>query len=345
MSVSELRPEARTIRQVLADTRALVGPAVRTATGRLPEPLRRVAGYHFGWLDGHGDPADAPGGKAVRPALALVSAGAVGGSPRAAVPAAVAVELVHNFSLLHDDVMDGDRTRRHHRTAWAEFGIPAAVLAGDALWVLALRVLDDCGGTGTEATRILVTVLESLVAGQSADVDFVQRMDVTVGECLAMAKGKTAALLGCACALGALFSGGSPEQVTCLQGFGEQLGMAFQLVDDLLGIWGDPAVTGKPTGSDLASRKKTLPVVFALSSGTSAAEELAALYRLDRSWTHAELTRAAALVEQAGGRAWAQREADRYVLQALDSLRSADPLPVPAAEMAGLAELIAHRDS
>ncbi|WP_158894574.1 polyprenyl synthetase family protein [Amycolatopsis anabasis] len=344
MTATELLPEARSARQVLADARALMDPAVRAAVGRLPEPVQRVAGYHFGWLDACGGPAEAPGAKAVRPALALLSASAVGGSARAAVPGAVGVELVHNFSLLHDDVMDGDRFRHHRPTVWVVFGVPAAVLAGDALWALALRVLDECGATGA-ATRMLTTALEGLVAGQSADTDFERRTDVTVEQCRAMAAGKTGALLGCACALGALFGGGSRGQITCLAGFGEQLGMAFQLVDDLLGIWGDPAVTGKPIGSDVASRKKSLPVVFALSSGTPAGEELAALYRLERPLTHAEVTRAADLVEQAGGRLWAQAEAGRLSARALTSLRSAAPLRVPAAEMSGLLELITHRTS
>lgn len=178
-------------------------------------------------------------GKAIRPALALLSAEAVGGPAVAALRPAAAVELVHDFSLLHDDVMDGDRTRRHRPTAWTVFGVSPAILAGDALLTLAFDVLATGGHPVTaEATRIFSTAVQELLDGQSADVAFEERRDVGPAECLSMAVGKTGALLGCACGLGALFGGGDPEQVEHLVAFGRDLGLAFQLVDDLLGIWG-----------------------------------------------------------------------------------------------------------
>ncbi len=210
----------------------------------------------------------------------LLAAAAAGGSPREAVPAAVAVELVHNFSLLHDDVMDGDATRRHRPTAWRLFGIGAAILAGDALLTLALDVLAASGHPASgQAMRMLSAAVQDLVEGQSSDVAFERRDEVGLAECERMAASKTAALIGCACALGALFGGGDPERVQRLRVFGEHVGLAYQHVDDLLGIWGDPAATGKPVYSDLRSRKKSLPVVFALTSDTAGGRELAALYR------------------------------------------------------------------
>src|SRR5262249_38599046 len=155
--------------------------------------------------------------------------------------------LVHNFSLLHDDVMDGDLTRRHRPTAWSVFGVNAAILAGDALLALGLDVLAASGhGQAQRAIRMLNTAVLDLLDGQRADLAFEQRSDVELPECVRMAESKTGALLGCACALGAMFGGGHPEQVEHLYGFGERMGLAFQFVDDLLGIWGDPAVTGKP---------------------------------------------------------------------------------------------------
>lgn len=332
-------------REVLAWGRDLVDPALRAAVDRLPASMRRIAGYHFGWCDEHGRKAREDGGKAIRPALVLLAAEAVGGVPARAVPAAVAVELVHNFSLLHDDVMDGDDTRRHRQTAWSVFGVSAAILAGDALLTLALDVLADSGHPAAqEGMRMLSAAVLDLLDGQSADVAFEARADVGLPECLSMAQGKTGALLGCACALGASFGAGSPEQVEHLRGFGQHLGLAFQHVDDLLGVWGDPAVTGKPIHVDLARRKKSLPVVAALTSGTPAGRELAALYQREQPLSGTDLARAAELIEIAGGRAWAQSRADDLLAQALRLLWSAGPTARAAGELVALARLATRRD-
>jgi geranylgeranyl diphosphate synthase type I len=335
----------RSAREALAWSRDLVDPALRAAVDTLPPSMRRICGYHLGWWDEHDRPVQAAGGKAVRPALTLLTAEAVGGDAAPALPAAVAVELTHNFSLLHDDVIDGDATRRHRPTAWAVFGRGAAILAGDALLTLAFEVLATSGGdAATGATRTLAATVMDLVDGQSADIAFERRADVDLAECLRMAEGKTGALLGCACALGAAFGGGGPRQVERLRAFGEHLGLAFQLVDDLLGIWGDPAVTGKPVYSDLHSRKKSLPVVAALTSGTEEGRELAALYHGDGPLDGADLVRAAELIEAAGGRAWSQGHADDLLVRALHELRSASPSARAGAELGAVARMVTRRD-
>jgi geranylgeranyl diphosphate synthase, type I len=337
--------EGRSAREVLAWSRGIVEPGLRAAVGTLPSSMRRVAGYHFGWWNEHDHPERASGGKAIRPTLVLLSAHAVGGVSAAGVPAAVAVELVHNFSLLQDDVMDGDLTRRHRPTAWSVFGLNAAILAGDALLTLALDVLAASGHpAATEGTRMLSAAVQDLVEGQCADLAFEQRAQVELAECLRMAERKTAALMGCACAVGAAFGGGSPEQVQYLRGFGDHLGLAFQHVDDLLGIWGDPAVTGKPVYSDLHSRKKSLPVVAALTSDTPAGRELAALFHRDQPLSGAELVRAAELIEIAGGRAWSQTQVDDLLARAMRDLHSANPTARIAGELGALARLATHRD-
>jgi geranylgeranyl diphosphate synthase type I len=330
--------------QTLAWSRELVEPALRDAVETLPSSMRRIAGYHLGWWDQNGAKTAASSGKAIRPTLTLLSAAAVGGSPGHAVPAAVAVELVHNFSLLHDDVMDGDLTRRHRPTAWSQFGIGGAILAGDSLLTLAMDVLATSGHPAAgPGMRMLSAAVQALVEGQCADVDFEQRATVGLAECEGMAAGKTAALMGCSCALGALFGGAEEDRVGDLRTFGEHLGLAFQHVDDLLGIWGDPVRTGKPVYSDLRNRKKSLPVVAALRSGSPAGADLARLYERATPLSDDELTTAADLVELAGGRAWSQSQADELMARALTRLDELDRSPATA-ELVDLARLLTRRD-
>jgi geranylgeranyl diphosphate synthase, type I len=325
--------------RVLTWAKDLVMPALRSAVCPLPETMQAVVGYHFGWFDESGRPACESPGKLLRPALALLSAQAVGAPADRGVDAAVAVELLHNFSLLHDDVMDGDTTRRHRRTVWSLFGSPAAILAGDALLALAFDVL--AGACGPVAT-LSATLLE-LISGQSLDVSFEQRDDVSLRECLAMVSGKTAALLRCACELGATHGGGSPAQVSALRDFGWHLGIAFQFVDDLLGIWGNPAETGKPVLSDLRARKKSLPVVSALTAGDANSRRLADLYLRPEPLEEHDLPVIARMVELGGGRAWAEAEAERHVSAALDRLDAALPASSSRDTLATLAALVTRR--
>ena len=215
-----------------------------------------------------GRPADGDGGKAVRPALALLSAEAAGAAPEVGVPGAVAVELVHNFSLLHDDLMDGDEQRRHRDTVWKVHGPAQAILVGDALFALANEVLLELGTVEAgRATRRLTTATRKLIDGQAQDISYEHRERVTVEECLEMEGNKTGALLACAVSIGAVLGGADDRTADTLEAYGYHLGLAFQAVDDLLGIWGDPEATGKQTWSDLRQRKKSLPVVAALAAG------------------------------------------------------------------------------
>ncbi|WP_377270648.1 family 2 encapsulin nanocompartment cargo protein polyprenyl transferase [Peterkaempfera sp. SMS 1(5)a] len=344
MDSRTLHRESDEASEVLACARLAVDPVLRTAVHSLPPAMRRIAAYHFGWEEADGTPAHGDAGKAIRPALVLAATRALGGPAEQAVNAAAAVELVHNFTLLHDDVIDRDRTRRHRPTAWSVFGSADAILAGDAMHSLALRLLtrDPHPASGPAAARLADCVIE-LCEGQQTDCAFERRSQVTLAECLAMAEAKTGALLGCACALGARYAGADADTVDAMDAFGRRTGLAFQLIDDLIGIWGDPETTGKPVGSDLAARKKSLPVVFALQSGTAAAEELAALYDGGRPLGEAELRRAATAVEQAGGRDWAQAQACDRMAAAMDHLARAVPDPAAAGDLLLLAELVTRR--
>jgi geranylgeranyl diphosphate synthase type I len=300
----------------------LVEPALRAAVGRLGLLTRQVAGYHMGWIDADGRPSDSVG-KALRPTLVLISARAATADPAGGVPGAAAVELVHAFSLLLDDIMDGDRMRRHRPAAWTVFGQAAAILAGDAMVTLAQEILLEEGTGGAQAARFLAAATQELIAGQALDLDFERRDDVQLDECVAMAQKKTASLLACSCSIGALLVGGPPSLVAALAEFGTEIGLAFQLVDDLLGIWGSPEETGKPVLSDLRSRKKSLPIVAALRSGTDAGDRLGELMARPGTLDEEELRLAAALVEEAGGREWAEHEADQRIEAAEKALGKA----------------------
>ncbi|WP_328668346.1 family 2 encapsulin nanocompartment cargo protein polyprenyl transferase [Streptomyces sp. NBC_00322] len=329
---------------LLERTRIAVHPQLRTAVESLPGSMRRVAMYHFGWEHADGTPAAGSAGKAIRPALVLAAARALGGDPQHAVRAATAVELAHNFTLLHDDVIDEDPTRRHRPTAWTVFGVPDAIIAGDAMLALALRLLaeDRHPAAGAASERLAACVIE-LCAGQQADCAFEERAphEVSLDECLAMATAKTGALLGCACALGALYAGAGEEEAAAMDAFGREAGLAFQLIDDLIGIWGDPERTGKPVGADLAAHKKSLPVVAALTSRTPAAAELAELYR--RPMNAAAVRRAADAVDRAGGRDWAQLQAADRMARAVHELARAVPDLAAAGDLLSLAEFVTRR--
>lgn len=335
---------------VLARCRGLVRPALVEAVGTLHPWTGEMAAYAFGWSRTDGTPAPgASEGKGLRQALAVLGAEAAGSDGRVAVAGAVAVELVHAFSLLHDDIMDGDAVRRQRATVWKAYGTGPAVLAGDALFALAVQALAEAPGPHTgAAVRRLCDTLTALMRGQSEDLCFERRPwtgpdAVRLDAYRAMAEDKTGALLGCAAALGAQSAGAPAGTVAALDAAGRHLGVAFQAVDDLLGIWGDPAVTGKPVYGDLRQRKKTFPVLAALERGGAPARELAALLESDRPMAGATVTRVAALVEAAGGRAAALTEARDQLAAARSRLHTAPLAPAAVRDLEALLAVLADR--
>jgi geranylgeranyl diphosphate synthase type I len=322
---------------------------MRAAVERLDPASRRAAEYHLGWTEADGSPRPGGAGKGIRPLLALLSAELAGAAPEVAVPGAVAVELVHNFSLLHDDVMDGDVERRHRRTVWALWGESCAILTGDAMLGLAAEVLLEAPSPhAAAATRELMVATRELVRGQVEDLSFETRTGVGLDECLRMADGKTGALLGASSCIGALLAGAPAEVVDALREHGRHLGAAFQLVDDLLGIWGDPATTGKAVLADLRARKKSLPVTFVLCRGGDEAAELGDWYAAEKPADGDDeetLRHVAGLVERGGGRAWATREAAEHLRLAEAALDRVSLAEGPRAELADLARYLTRRES
>ena len=326
----------------LVRLKPLISSGLRDAVGRLSPRLSRIVSYHFGWQDKRGRETDGDGGKALRPTITLVAAEAVGAEADAALPGAVAIELVHNFSLLHDDVVDGDRERRHRPTVWALFGMGQAIIAGDALLALSQRVLlEDSGPQGRRAVEELNRATAEMIEGQSEDLSYEARIDVSIEECLAMSAHKTAALLSAAAALGAILGGADEQRIQTLRRFGRHLGLAFQAVDDVLGIWGDPAITGKPAASDLRQRKKTIPMAHALSAAGS--DELSTLLS-DGELGDDALARALQILEQTGSRDWALDLARTNLAASIAAVDESSLSPNAADELRELARFVVQRD-
>lgn len=221
--------------------------------------------YHFGYIDGE----SARRGKRLRPRLLLMVAQECGASLEDAIDAAVAVELLHNYSLIHDDIEDGDRYRHGRETLWAKYGIAQAINAGDALCALSFLALMN-GARRFPAERMTKMVERLHLAhlamchGQSLDIAFESQSNVPAERYLEMISGKTAALFAVSCELAAMCAGKGETEIRRYRGLGSAFGIAFQMYDDALGVWADQQSTGKTAGSDIARRKKTYPIVWAL---------------------------------------------------------------------------------
>lgn len=316
---------------------ARIDPHMREALTALDGRAPLLAGmvrYHLGFVDQTFAPV-APHavdrGKRIRPAVAMLAAGATGGDPSVAAPLAAAIELLHNFTLIHDDIQDESATRRHRPTVWSIWGAKQAINAGDALFAVAhlpLFHLTTAGVSPTLALRLAdafdrMTI--AIVDGQTLDLGFEGRATVTSPEYVAMIAGKTAAIVRFAAWGGALLAGACDETAAHWADFGLALGLGFQIQDDLLGIWGDAAATGKPAADDIRRRKKSLPIIMLgerLDPATRA--ELDDLYAAEPI-TEPGVARILALLAASGVRRDVEREIARFHGQAATALRQAAP--------------------
>ncbi len=308
--------------------------------------------YHLGWADETLKPCAVSSGKRIRPLLCLMACEAVGGNPVDAVPAAAAVEILHNFSLVHDDIEDGDETRRHRPTLWTLWGIPQAINVGDGMFALAYTALLRAGGRADgaasssaahnflAATDLFSDACIKLTEGQHLDLSFEERVDVSVSEYLQMIEGKTAALIAGSASLGALFGGADLQQEKLLGSFGRNLGLAFQIQDDILGIWGDPTVTGKAAGNDILRRKKSLPLLYA-------SQHPAAAGRMMELWQggieEESLPEALGLLEEAGARRWSEDRLNHFHGEGLKALSAALGVGAEDSLLLALAGELMHR--
>lgn len=284
--------------------------------------------YHLGWVDDSLQPAPFSAGKRLRPLLCLLCCEAAGGETRTALPAAAAVELVHSFSLVHDDIQDRSRVRRGRRAVWDVWGTSHGINVGDGLFVLARLALLRLAGhrVPVERQQAAVHALDhaclALCEGQFLDISFESRNEVSLPEYLRMIHLKTAALLAASAQLGAIVASDDSAVVDACYRFGEDLGMAFQIQDDVLGIWGDEQVTGKSAATDIRDRKKTLPILYALqhADDSAGAREVAGLYAqaapLGPSATHRVLE----VLDRVGARHYAEEMSAKYAREALKHL-------------------------
>ena len=280
--------------------------------------LWEMAAYAMGWI-GEGAGSETTG-KRIRPLLCLLCCGASGSDWRAALSPAGSVELIHSFSLIHDDIQDESYTRRGRPTVWKRYGLAQAINVGDAIFTLAFSALSDSDSIrAAQWMRILSATCLRLTYGQYLDLTYEDAQGITLSEYQEMIDGKTAALVEAACRLGAVSAGVPPERQEAFALFGRALGLAFQIQDDYLGVWGDPNVTGKPSASDLLARKKSLPILY----GLERSEKFRTLLRGEL--TNDSIPPLLDELSACGAKEHTLSLSREWVNRAFDSLRAAQP--------------------
>jgi len=314
------------------------------AGGEEYHQLQEMLAYHLGWAgEGAGEKAR---GKRIRPLLLLLSTAAAGGNWRQAVPAAAAVELLHNFSLIHDDIEDKDNLRRGRPTVWKKWGLPQAINAGDAMFALSQIAMLELHPPVSpqitlQASRLLHQTAVRLTQGQHLDMLFESRPQVEIEEYWQMVEGKTAALIAACTELGALIAGAPDPTRRAYHEFGRMLGLAFQAWDDYLGIWGNSALTGKSTTTDLMKRKKTLPVIYGLRQG----KQFARLWESGEPRSPESVPMLASALEEDGARSYTEAVTADLTTQALSALDNAAPVGEAGDALRELTNLLLRRQS
>jgi geranylgeranyl diphosphate synthase type I len=315
----------------------------RKRVGRLYDMMK----YHLGWLDEDFRECRAPRGKSLRSTMCLLACEAVSGDLNRALPAAAAVELLHNFSLIHDDIEDGDVKRRHRDTLWKLWGVPQAINTGDAMDIVANLSLLELKGTVKPAMMIDIigifneTVIE-LCEGQYLDMDFQNRSDVSVDEYIAMVSGKTAALIEASTAIGAMVATEDRDVIARFGTFGRKIGIAFQIRDDILGIWGDPESTGKSAKNDIRNKKKSLPVLYAMEKSAHR-DELKDIYAKEKL-TDGDIARVSDIFTEAGALEYTQAEAQRYKDEAMSQFDGLKLHKAPMDRLRTIGRFLVERD-
>ena len=322
---------------------------LRGAMTRGDAGLLRPLHYHMGWVDPKGVPTSGASGKAMRPTLCLFICEAVGGAVAQAMPAALALELVHNFSLIHDDIQDGDRERHSRPTVWAVWGEAQALVVGNAMRAMAdsallqLEEQDIAREKALGALAILTQRYLEMIEGQYLDLSYESRLDVTPDEYLTMVGKKTGALVEAAIHLGAYLGTEDSGQVQALRRCGRSLGLAFQARDDVLGVWGDEAKTGKAVGADIQRKKKSLPVVYTFhTAGAATRNRLVELYSQEKL-DAGSVAEVLGIMEELGAQGFAQSVAEERRDEAVTWVRRARLPAWAQEELEALSDFMVYR--
>lgn len=301
--------------------------------------------YHMGWVDADMQPISLYAGKQIRPLLCMLACAAAGGRWQQAIPAAAAIEILHNFSLVHDDIEDDSPTRRSRDTVWKLWGVPQAINAGDSMFAIAHLAMNRLIERGVSAD-IVVQALRRfdetclrLTQGQHTDMDFETRDNVSTADYMEMITGKTAVLVSLSMELGALIAGVDSAAVQHYAQFGLNLGLAFQVIDDILGIWGDEAKIGKSASTDITTKKKTLPILYGLEQSS----DLQTLYATAEP-NDAFVEQVVTLLNENGADSYAQEKATAYSDSALTHLKAANPQGEAGQALYQLADMLLKRD-
>ena len=293
-----------------------------------PLPIYDILKYHLGWQDVQGHPYGKNPGKFIRPTLCLLSCQAVGGDTSQILPAAASLELIHNFSLIHDDIEDASCERHNRPTVWKLWGQSQAINAGDAIFSLAYLALLKLRDKGVANKNILHSIqvlgeacLE-LCEGQYLDIAYENRLDVTIEDYLRMIAKKTAALIAAATSIGACLATDDEKIVSSLSEFGNNLGMAYQIHDDFLGIWGGEGKTGKSAKLDISSKKKTLPVVYGLENSNSQDKQRLETLYSQESIEGENIAEVVEILDRLGARNYVRKLEQQYYHQSLAKLEA-----------------------
>jgi len=307
-----------------------LGAELRSMVGDSSLPLYHMMRYHLGWVDASGQARLTKGGKLLRPGLCLLSCESVGGDWRRVLPAASALELMHNFTLIHDDIEDEDRERRSMPTVWDVWGQPQAINAGDAMHILsrlALFKLEEKGVTASTVLRAAQLMDETclrLCEGQYLDISYEERNNIEINDYMEMIKRKTADLFACSLKLGAIVGTDDEQVIEGLNRFGNNLGMAFQIQDDVLGIWGEDSKTGKSSSTDIVKKKKTLPIIYGMEKAEpEQRSELLRVYAQPKV-SNEDIPVVLKILNNVSARKYAEETAAKYCDMALVELEKID---------------------
>ena len=343
MSISNVLP------QLFPSYHDKVETELKEIVGNNPSTLYNMLQYHMGWQNEHGHPCYEKSGKFIRPILCLLSCQAVQGNMSQILPAAAAMELIHEFSLIHDDIEDASCERHYRPTVWKLWGQPQAINAGDGMLALASLALFKLKENGIADKKIigsnqmLAKACLQLCEGQYLDIAYESRLDVNIENYLDMIAKKTAILIATSISLGAYLGTEDEKLVNYLYQFGKELGMVYQIHDDILDIWGIKEKTGK-SRSDISQRKKTLPVIYGLQNSKGEAKHKLEGFYSQEYIQDEDLSQVIRILEQLGARDYSQNLAEQYYRQALTQLEVTGLAPQNLAPLKEVAHFLLERD-